>query len=406
MLKLSEEFSGIHLTNCTFRFVCEILLLFVLLPVMVSGNDIMVPDTDGNVGSFTSLAIDSKDHPVVSYHDLTNRNLKLFLCNSPSLKVNDSCHTITLDNAGMVGSHTSLVLDTNNRPIISYYDALAGNLKLLRCDEPSCLSSSISVPDDSDIVGMYTSLTLDKQGNPVVSYYDSANGDLKLLHCDDPGCTGDESNNIATPDTTGDVGMYTSLTLDAVGNPVISYYGSQIGLKVLHCDDPNCDGDESTNITTPATGDVGWFSSLLLDAAGNPVIGYYNFSSGGVNILHCDDQNCTGNESKNIASPDTTSNVGPYISMALDIKGNPVVSYYDSASIGGLKILHCDDQNCAGDESGNIATPIEAAGDYGLHTSIALDSNGNPIISYYDASKGNFNILHCRDSNCKNPKKQ
>jgi hypothetical protein len=276
-------------------------------------------------------------------------------------------------------------------------------LKLLHCDNSDCSRSSISVPDSSNIIGKYTSLVLDAAGNPVVSYYDGSNGDLKLLHCDDPSCTGDESSNISTPDTTGDVGSYTSLALDAAGNPVISYWASKTGLKILHCDDPKCEGDESSNIAIPDTGEVGWSSSLALDAAGNPVVAYYNFSSGDLKILHCDDPNCAGDESKNITTPDTTGYAGS-VYMVLDDKGNPVVSYYDSSK-GQLKILHCDDPNCAGDETGNIATPTDAAGNVGMFTSLVLDAAGNPVVSYYDFSNGNLNILHCANHTCNSKKR-
>jgi hypothetical protein len=404
MLNLRNKFFGINAASRAIRPARWLLLAFLLGPTLAIGNDIKVPDTVGNVGRFTSLALDAKGNPVVSYHDLTNRDLKLLRCDDPYCKGDESDRISIPDSAGMVGTYTSLVLDVKGKPVVSYCDASNGNLKLLHCDNSDCSRSSISIPDSLNIIGMYTSLALDAAGNPVISYYDASNGDLKLLHCDDPCCTEDESGNISTPDIKGDVGLYTSMALDAAGNPVISYYASDIGLKILHCDDSNCKGDESNNIAIPDAGEVGWFSSLVLDAAGNPVVGYYNFSSGDLKILHCDDPNCAGDESKNISTPDTTGYVGSDISMVLDAKGNPVVSYYDSSN-GKLKILHCDDPNCAGDETGNIATPTDAAGNVGLFTSLVLDAAGNPVVSYYDFSNGNLNILHCENHTCSDKKR-
>ena len=96
----------------------------------------------------------------------------------------------------------------------------------------------------------------------VVSYYDGLpNRDLKVLHCNDVNCSGlDES--ITTPDSDGNVGRATSLALDANGYPVVSYSDvANRDLKVLHCNDPNCDGI-GESITSPDGGfDVGRWTS-------------------------------------------------------------------------------------------------------------------------------------------------
>jgi hypothetical protein len=141
------------------------------------------------------------------------------------------------DTGGNVGQHTSLALDSSGNPVVSYYDAVLGELKVLHCDDPNCAgdeSGNITSPDTGGAVGWYTSLALDSSGNPVVSYFDGTNRDLKVLHCDDPNCADDESGNITSPDTGGFVGLYTSLALDSSGYRVVSYFALTNGdLKVL-----------------------------------------------------------------------------------------------------------------------------------------------------------------------------
>lgn len=104
----------------------------------------------------------------------------------------------------------------------------------------------ITVVDGADEVGNYTSLVLDEDGRPVVSYHDETHGDLKLVHCGDENCA--SGNVIVTVDdgvtATGfeaDAGAYTSLALDPGGNPVVSYYWALPGhVRVAFCGDENC----------------------------------------------------------------------------------------------------------------------------------------------------------------------
>jgi hypothetical protein len=186
-------------------------------------------------------------------------------------------------------------------------------------------------------------VVLDASGNPVISYYDDTNGDLKVAHCDDPDCAG-SGESIETVDTTGEVGLHTSVVLDASGNPVISYHDFTNGdrkvgdLKVAHCDDPDCAGGGESIETVDSTGNVGWFTSVVLDASGNPVISYYDLSNGDLKVAHCDDPDCAGG-GESIETVDTTGNVGLYPSVVSDASGNPVISYYDATN-GDLKVAH------------------------------------------------------------------
>ncbi len=358
-------------------------------PSTPAGNSITSPDAAGDVGMFTSLALDASGSPVVSYYDGTNLDLKVLHCGDVDCTTGNSI--TSPDTAGDVGQFTSLALDASGNPVVSYLDTTNRDLKVLHCGDADCTggNNSITSPDTGVEVGYYTSLALDASGNPVVSYYDYTNEDLKVLHCGNANCTA--GNSITSPDTAGDVGRDTSLALDASGNPVVSYHDeTNQDLKVLHCGNADCTAGNS--ISSPDTaGNVGELTSLALDASGNPVVSYLDTTNRDLNVLHCGNANCTAGNS--ITSPDTVDYVGPDYSLALDASGNPVVSYYGPH----LKVLHCGDTNCT---AGNSITSPATADYIGTHISLVLDASGNPVVSYYDDTNYDLKVLHCGNANC------
>ena len=56
--------------------------------------------------------------------------------------------------------------------------------------------------------------------------------------------------------------------------------------------------------------------------------------------------------------------------------------------------MHCGDPNCG---SGNLIANPDADGRF---PSLALDSSGNPVVSYGDNNNQALKVLHCGNPNC------
>ena len=119
----------------------------------------------------------------------------------------------TVDSDGKVGWGTSIALDTNGYPHISYFDPINDDLKYAKWTGSEW---SLETVDSDGSVGWYTSIALDSNGYPHISYYDTTNEKLKYAKR-----TGSEWS-LETVDSDGSVGWYTSIALDSNGYPCIS----------------------------------------------------------------------------------------------------------------------------------------------------------------------------------------
>ena len=105
-----------------------------------------------------------------------------WVCNNIVLITTQSTAT-TVDSPGLVGLHTSIAIGNDGFPVISYHDVTNGNLKVAKCVNAACTGSSTKTTVDStNLVGEYTSIAIGNDGFPVISYYDSSgNFNLKVF---------------------------------------------------------------------------------------------------------------------------------------------------------------------------------------------------------------------------------
>jgi hypothetical protein len=160
-------------------------------------------DSDDGTGSFTSIALDSDGYPHISYGDDWHTNLCYASYDGTDWHVQIAA-------SGEGGGDTSLVLDPDNHPHISWY---AGPLKYTSHNGTAWVTETV----DSD--GSYTSLALDSNHNPHISYFQRIGGGGNVKYASYNGTDW----NTETVDSTGYADGFTSLALDSDGQPHISY---------------------------------------------------------------------------------------------------------------------------------------------------------------------------------------
>ncbi len=259
-----------------------------------------------------------------------------------------------------------------------------------------------TVDDASTGVGKYSSIALDTFDNPHISYVDDENWNLKFAYFNG------SAWEIETISTTEDVVQYTSLSLDDAGNPHISF----------------C--DESTSISYGFNNGSSWeFSTypvlalnegqteMALDSLNHPHISYqgdsdldmipelsvctYDGSSWdsscyedlettldtSIALDSLDREHIAFNMNDflyyscdgTVSCVDSTGDVGRFCSIALDSSGNPHISYNDWDT-WDLKYAYFNGSTW------QIET-IDTPGNVGFYISLAIDKNDHPHISYF-----------------------
>jgi hypothetical protein len=156
-----------------------------------SGNTTHIVDSsNGLVGAYSSVTTGTDGLPLISYHDILNSSLKVAHCGDTACSSGNTLSTV--DSGNGIGAWTSVTIGTDGLPLVSYWDGGNGNLKVAHCANSACSSdSTFSTVDrvgSNGDVGKYSSVTIGADGLPLISYYDAGNGALKVAHCADTFC--------------------------------------------------------------------------------------------------------------------------------------------------------------------------------------------------------------------------
>jgi hypothetical protein len=192
----------------------------------------------------------------------------------------------------------------------------------------------------------------------------------------------------------GTIDQKTSIAIGTDGNPIISYYDfNNKDLKIIKCQNQSCSLFDTPR-TLDSMGDVGNSSSIAIGADCNPIISYSDFTNNDLKIIKCQNQSCSLVDFPRTL--DSTGDVGTNLSIAIGTDGYPIISYLDGFPNYDLKIVKCHHPFCIDFDT----RTLDSSGDVGGYTSIAIGTDGKPIISYIDFTFRDLKIYSCGDEAC------
>ena len=314
-------------------------------------------DSAGDVGPYSSIAIDSNDRIHISYLDQTNKDLKY------ATNISGSWTTFTIDAAGDVGFFTSLAIDSNNKVHITYCNQkLNGDLKYAT-DATGAWETFTLIAGAG---AMFSSVAVDSNNALHISYFDNVAADLKYA-----------TNISGSWETlTIDSGWYiwwTSIAIDSNNHAHISYYAN----------------DETNGALKYATNVSGSWETFTIDSTGPLAQAPTSLAVDSNNRVHISYRDSNGilKYATNISGVwetstiDGTGDSGYYSSIAIDLNDKVHIGYFDNGY---------SDLKYATNAQGPWVTSIIDSMLFGGYPSIAIDSNNKVHISYYDTTNGDL----------------
>ena len=305
--------------------------------------------------------------------------------------------TIWANNSGGSVNATVNITVNDEAPDISYnpdWFVLTNNTAMSPTATPTNSGGAVpsTIIDSTGNVGLTTSIAFDSNGHKHISYYDTTNDDLKYAT--------DKTGSWVTVsvDTTGFVGIYASIAIDSSDAVHISYRDTTNGdLKYATCSSGCTSASNWDIVSVDTTGYVGTYTSIAIDSNDAVHISYRDtIAVGDLKYTTCS-SGCTTASNWDIVSVDTTGNVGAYTSIAIDSNDAVHISYFDDTN-DDLKYATCS-SGCTSASNWNIVS-VDTTGNVGAYTSIAIDSNDAVHISYRDSTNGDlkhlFKRLHFR----------
>ncbi len=235
-------------------------------------------------------------------------------------------------------------------------------------------------------------IAIGTDGLPIIAFADGTNLDLRVCKCGNASCS--SGNTCTTIESTG-VGITPSIAIGTDGLPIIAHHntGPNYDLRVCKCGNASCSSG-NTCTTVDSTNAVGLYTSIAIGTDGLPIIAHHDGTNYDLRVCKCGNASCSsGNTCTTVES---TNSVGWTPSIAIGTDGLPIIAHRDATNYD-LRICKCGNASCS---SGNSCVAVDSNGNVGVVPSLAIGADGLPVIIHGDGTNLGLRVCKCGNASC------
>ena len=359
-------------------------------PVSAQVSSTSTVDSIDDVGMFSSIAVDSNGFVHMVYHNATSHTLK-YANNSLGYW---SVETVANGTGYWKGEYCSIALDSYDHPHISYlvYEVATGDSWVGYRNKTTSWSNETWIGNEAGYYnGYYTDIAIDPSNNVhiVYGYYD---GEFAYpYYATNVG--GSFSVEIIQSSDYSYGGSYNSIAIGPNGVPQVATWGTQTdhGAESPNPSAPGADpnlglwyavrSETSWSFTQVEAGDVGVGAQIAVDSIDRAHISYESNATQYIRYAH---QEVAGGAFtlENVKSNGGDAH-GGYTGIAVDSEKQVFISYQRVQTSGPL--THCYIEVAAFRNGAWTFDLVDQGSVFYLsfHTSIATDSDGRAHLAYF-----------------------
>lgn len=367
----------------------SVVLACVAAPTALPAANQMVILDAGNVSGSSAIAIGPDGLPLVVW-STSDQGLKVAHCGNVSCSAGNTISTI---DAAASGAEAIDVATSGAAPAAIRY-RVGGSLFIARCGNATCDSSTTQLMGEVS-AWEQGSIAIGADGLPVASA-GATSGELTVIHCGNATC----NSGVLSSGVEG-YGDQSAIAISSAGTPLVAHPSVDNVHDLLICGNASCSAGNSEGSILSPQGPYG-YRSLAIGTDSRPVVVAHVAADEVIwlTLARCADVACTVNEpfvtlfEKFWPSSEDVLR-GPGLAIGAD--GSPVVSFRDPEA-DDLKFAYCTNSAC--DDGGHRWLTIDPTPGVGSQSSLAIGSDGRPIISYFDDANDDLRVLHCGRPRC------